>query len=148
MIDGDELIAKELGRPVTLLAGLGRGSELLDSRWDGAWIGVPGDREHLAYARQFRFDVPARPCPNVTLRALDAGMRRAAVGGELRLHHAVAHQAAESVRLAVVIALVAHQADERQAKRHEQTRSRQRPPVGAEAQIDPGVILVACQVAA
>ena len=70
-------VAGELGRPVTLLAGLPGRAEVVDGDRDGALVEVEGDRDELPGAGELRLHEPARPLADVAPRAGDARVRRA-----------------------------------------------------------------------
>src|SRR5205085_5650630 len=107
MVERLHLCAPELLGPVTVLARLLRGAQIVDGAGDRARILLEGDRIELIRARQLRAHEPTRAGADTTFDASDARVRAGLVSDELRLHHRVAGLPAEVDRLAVLVSAVA-----------------------------------------
>ena len=112
----DDAVPGEALRPVALLARLAGRAEVVDGRRDRLGVGLEGDREDLARAGELGFHEPGGAFADVALDAADAGVRRAAVGRELRGHHGVAGLAAELDGVHHLQPLVGGEADDRRVQ--------------------------------
>ncbi len=112
MGDLHELGAEELLGPVTFLAGLAGGAQVLDGGGDGGLVAVREDRVDLVETRHLGLHVPLGAGTHVALHATHLGVRRVEVGHVLGLHHRVADPPAEGHRFGEDERVVPHEGHE------------------------------------
>src|SRR4029077_12674450 len=102
-----QLRSVELLRPVTLLAGLGSGTQVVNGRGDGARIRLERGRKDLARTGEFGFHIPRGASADVAVYTGNAGVRRQLISRVLRRHDRVAKLSTELNRIGELIRLVA-----------------------------------------
>ena len=102
-----ELATIEFLRPMALLAGFLRGTQILYRRGNRPREGIEDGGKNLAAARELRLHKPRRAWSYVAIRASHAGMWRELVRGVFRAHDGVAQLSTEPNRLGEFVGFVA-----------------------------------------
>ena len=134
----DQLLAVELLRPVALLTGFLRRTQVLDRRVNRARELVEEHGVELVTPRELRLDEPVCPRADVTLDASHSRVGRVRVRGVLRFHRGMTTRATELVGLHRLIGLEAAEARKQDQSQGTEGDERQRRPMARIVEVEDG----------
>jgi len=140
MVEAHVDVAVELLGPVAFFADVLRRPEVLDRRLDRPL--VVGDRvgDELVHAVDLRLEKPLRARADVAFHAIDARVRAAFVGHELRVHRPMADLPAELHRLGILVGLVTAKRAQQQKSHGADPEQREHPALFAIGEIQPPLV--------